>query len=57
MKKVENNYKIIEKYKHHKTAFENEIIKYLDDGWKCQGGVCFYENYYFQAMVRTIIHS
>lgn len=31
---------------------EENVTNYLRDGWKCQGGVLYTDDTYFQAMVK-----
>ena len=34
------------------TDLKAHVNEYLKDGWKCQGGICFGKDLFFQAMTK-----
>lgn len=34
--------------------FEDRVMLFIKDGWKCQGGICCAGDYFCQAMVKKI---
>lgn len=42
-------YKVI--WAEKRSELEEEVQKYMNAGYQCQGGICVYNGVYYQAMI------